>query len=406
MRLIIQNFTTGKEIPLEIDENSIIENIKAVLEVEIGVSSAMQLIVHNGRYIQDEPTKSLKYFGVKADSKIILVDQADLQQNPDKALQLEAHMLVDYYGSNMMLLDELLTSDRPLAEAIIIDDLNYVKNYIMAKKQKQLFSQMEHNAEIARLQADIMNPESQRKIEEMIRRQRIKENLQYAEEEMPESFIKVPMLYIDCSVNGIPMQAFVDTGAQSTIMSQKCAERLQLLKIMDDRYNGIATGVGTGKIIGRVHAAQMEIGGKFFPFAITIIESETLGIDMILGLDNLKRHRCIIDLAGNCMKLMNGEVVIPFISEREVRESFYTEQGEIPPELLNEEGKKSPKKTTPAAKPAVKPIANPAPSENEKKITRLMQEGISRQEAETVLTNVGGNLDMALMYVIQMKSGL
>ena len=38
-----------------------------------------------------------------------------------------------------------------------------------------------------------------------------------------------------------------------TIMGAKTAERLGLMRLIDRRFAGVAKGVGTGKILGRVH---------------------------------------------------------------------------------------------------------------------------------------------------------
>jgi len=56
-------------------------------------------------------------------------------------------------------------------------------------------------------------------IEEEIRKQLVQTEYQNALENNPEFFGNVTMLYIDTKVNGEPVQAFVDSGAQSTIIS-------------------------------------------------------------------------------------------------------------------------------------------------------------------------------------------
>jgi len=158
--------------------------------------------------------------------------------------------------------------------------------------------------------------EEQKRIEEEIRRQNIDENLLYANEFTPEVFASVSMLYIDCTVNKVALQAFVDSGAQNTILSQTCAERLGLRRLIDTRYHGTAVGVGSGKIIGRIHAANLEIRGRFFNCSFTVLER--MDIDMLFGLDMLKRHQCCIDLHKNRLLLSAGEVEVPFLSERSI----------------------------------------------------------------------------------------
>lgn len=176
------------------------------------------------------------------------------------------------------------------------------------------------------LNMDPLSEEYQKALEERIRMNNINENAEYAQEYNPELYSHITMLYIECSINGNEIQAFVDSGAQSTIMSSRCAEKCGLMRLLDTRFQGIAQGVGTSKILGRIHAAQIQIGHVFFTTSITVLEDNK--IDMLFGLDNLKRHRCCIDLANNQLTLNNGEVAVPFLADHQIERDFVEEAKE------------------------------------------------------------------------------
>lgn len=98
------------------------------------------------------------------------------------------------------------------------------------------------------------------------------------------------MLYINVEVNRVPVQAFVDTGAQMTIMTAEFADKCSLTRLIDKRFAGTAYGVGQSKIVGQVHQAPLKVGGQVLASSLIVLEQRS-GPPFIFGLNNLLRHQ-------------------------------------------------------------------------------------------------------------------
>ena len=143
-----------------------------------------------------------------------------------------------------------------------------------------------------------------------------------------------------------PIAAYVDTGAQVTVISASAARRAGILHLMDRRYAGRATGVGHCRVLGRIparhvyfllgddevscdegnnakHEGTVQMDGP----ALTVLEGTvTKGVDMLLGLDVLQDWDAEIRMGSNKSitvkkkegrnKLKGGSsIVIPFVSQ-------------------------------------------------------------------------------------------
>ncbi|GFT85473.1 protein DDI1 homolog 2 [Nephila pilipes] len=338
-------------ITLDVSPDMELENFKALCECEIGYPSQEMVITHEGRPLLDNKT-DLNTFGVK-DGDVLLIQRMNLpgpgQQLPDLGIDFSAIKLPTTpapspvtppgaAGNISASGPSTSTSHQETAERVRQELINFPDRLLQLKQNnpslaeaflsgnKELFGEVlsrqlaeKSERELKRIQmlnADPFDPEYQKLIAEEIRQDNVDSNMEAAIEYHPESFGQVTMLYINCKVNGHPVRAFIDSGAQTTIMSQACAERCGIMRLVDKRWSGYAKGVGVQKILGRVHLGHIEINNVFLQSSFSILEDQIM--DMLLGLDMLKRHQCCIDLKRNVLIIGTTETVTPFLSESDL----------------------------------------------------------------------------------------
>jgi DNA damage-inducible protein 1 len=218
------------------------------------------------------------------------------------------------------------------------------------------------------------------------------------------------MLYLNVEVNGHKVKALVDSGAQATIMSPECADACGISRLIDTRFSGVARGVGTAKIIGRVHTAQIKIGNLFLPCSFTVMEGKS--VDLLLGLDMLKRYQACIDLEKGCLVIQGenvpflGEADIPKAEEELLEEPTVlgpsgTQIGQRSGAVVSAESQQQPAEPTQPEQTA--PLQQ-APTQNTggdttgvspQHIESLIQMGADRSQAIGALQATGDDVDMA-----------
>lgn len=175
---------------------------------------------------------------------------------------------------------------------------------------------IQDEVEKARLMADPASAEGQRLIQEQIQLENLNYTYAQALEHTPEAYIPVHMLYIRMEINGRPVKAFVDSGAQVSIMSEACAQRCQLSHLIDKRFTGTAKGVGgMQKFVGKIHSCQVKVEDHYFPCNFDVMADREM--DLLLGLNILKRHQCNLNLKANMLEMGDGTKT-PFLSEAEI----------------------------------------------------------------------------------------
>lgn len=401
-------------VSLDVEPDELVENLKAILEVETQVPLAQQQILFNGKEIANN--SRLNASGVGDNDLLMLVSArpasspasaapTDLGLKPD-GTAINPIALLRHLQGDPNIMRQLQETNRELYQAISSNNVEMLQNLLRQQHQQKISMQQRRQQEIDLMNADPFDIEAQKKIEEAIQQKNVDENWEAALEYNPEAFARVIMLYVDMEVNGFPLKAFVDSGAQSTIISKNCAERCGLLRLMDKRYRGIAKGVGQSEIVGRIHVAPLKIGQNFYPCSFTVLDQPDL--EFIFGLDMLRKHQCSIDLKNNVLQVGGGEISVPFLQENQLPLHLHDDK------RLEEPSSSGPSGATVnvhppapihapagpvAAQESHKRARSPQEAQADSKVQRLMELGFDRDTVIQALSLFNGNEEQAASYL-------
>ncbi|KAL6945407.1 hypothetical protein ACO0QE_002859 [Hanseniaspora vineae] len=374
--------------PMEYSDDLTLENLQALLQFEAEYDEKRHELVYGQQVLDvvNDRNKTLKDLQIK-DTSTITIRMKKL--DPIEQLRLK-------------LLDDVETPEILKSEILI--DLKGFKQFIEFIKFSPI-SRSKPLAQVLRNNA---------LMEELAYARKIDEQMTHAMEYTPENFTTVSMLYINMEINGHPVKAFVDSGAQNTIMSTKLAKLTKLDRMVDKRFQGEARGVGVSNIVGKIHSALVKIETQFVACSFTVLD---INVDLLLGLDMLKRYQACIDLEKNVLKFAGIET--PFLGEADIPKEPVLEK--IAGADVNAgsgargtagQGFNANKRATPTQTKPASSVKQPKQEErtllgvpeqfSESSIKTLMDLGFPREKVIEALKVANGNADLAASILLNM----
>lgn len=131
------------------------------------------------------------------------------------------------------------------------------------------------------------------------------------------SSISYSMLYLKGEYNDTGFKLMIDSGAQVSVMSKYMADYLGISHLIDTRMSGQAKGVGTSNILGCIYNCHVKIDGCILvPINFRIMDNDFDKHLVILGLDFLNSHNCVINFRNGTIQINNN--TIKFMNEGEI----------------------------------------------------------------------------------------
>lgn len=453
MQLLVTFESNENFLTIDVGPDMTLPDLMGLIEIEGQISAEKQIIYYNNKQLTSETDRTLKGYGF-SDGDMILVRNKDALVdifNQERQLLTSSSVEASNPRGNSQSSGEIDTNGDRFNEAHLYPGIEQIRTHMLQnptikagvlQRYPQLESKMndaqafrsemvsiereryiqeeKRKAALKKLQEDPYDPESQQIILNNIRADAITENFNIALEENPEVFASVTMLFVNIRVNGHHVKAFVDSGAQATIMSPECAEACSLSHLIDKRFQGLAMGVGTAKILGRIHTAPLLVGNELLAASFTVMEGKN--VDFLLGLDLLKKYQAQIDLKRNVLCIADTEV--PFLPENEIPKNFmqaHSAPGSIDTDIVGTSdgfsatnpGRERPESVGSASfkKPrtnasigsiggsSTSPTVPVTSKHSEQAIQNLVQLGFPRQQVLRALDKAQGNPEVAAAFL-------
>jgi DNA damage-inducible protein 1 len=291
MRLLINLENTDDIRELFIEAHDTLETLKYIIEAEFQIPFLQQEVKYQGKVLNND-LSAINTFNIPEDEIVVVTKKTitisnqpntnmNLSQIFDNTMKMiktqpqgnndffkqmqvksECIRLKQHYLNNPGDMSILFHQDKELAELIVAGDDKGLEELIGKRINKFHDKEKELREIKERVKKDPSDQEAITKLAELEKWERIDENYKMAQEYLPESFSHIPMLYINLEINKLKVTALVDTGAQMTIISEKLAKQSGIFELCDTRFHGMAKGVGTSKILGVIHAAQIKVGDR------------------------------------------------------------------------------------------------------------------------------------------------
>lgn len=405
MKLNIAYPAQNRFIDTEVNDNLTVQEFKIYIEAETGIVPVDQHLEHGNINFRsdDVPIGTL---GLKDQDVIVLKVKTVLEMDAE---------IQSYKQSRREALNHLEIS--PQLRPGTVSLVNDPRKFSRIMKQTEKAAEERYAKEMRKLQDNPLLPENQSKLMEMIKRERIQKNLQLAYDITPEAFVSTSLLLIRLKISGNETHALVDSGAQKSVLLASVAESFGLHDLIDTQFAGMSRGVGLQHSPGRIHSVAVVLGDTnlALPCSFQVLE---VGFPVLLGLDMLKAHRCVIDLAKNA--LVVGKYEIAFLPEYEVERLTAESHTEISSLLAASLKVSAPLKEktsneaenqsrTPVESIDQKTYSNSfggtsltsVRNSGEERVNRLIGLGFTRNEAIEALRVSNGDVELAAAFLFQ-----